>query len=192
MKKTLLAATLLASFGMASTVMATPLPVGSATMQWAGSVPAETVSGAGYWIVQDGGLGFTDGILTFKNDAKGGIALNSASEIGFKVVKDEGVVGTLETGIDIAPLGYDYTLTNVKVGINGLAVSQPVDGYFAVHADGDAAASVVGTLVTNKKAKGEPTRLSIKPSATGKNTLASGDDVVLMAVLSVAADDAAI
>ena len=187
MKKTLLAVTLLASLGMASSVIAADLEVGGATLQWAGSVPAESVSGAGYWIVQDGGIGFTDGILTFKNDAAG-IALNSSSEIGFKVVADALTTDVgYQIGVDIAPMNYKYTLTNVKVGVNGLATTQqPTGGYFAVHANGGAAlVTAAEQTVTDKSA----TRLSIKAATGATATLASGDDVVVMAVVSVTPSD---
>ena len=194
MKKTLITMTMMASFGMASTVMAADLTVGAATMQWAGSVPPKTVSGEGYWIVQDGAIGLTDGVLTFSNSDKG-VALKSSSEIGFKVVKDEGIAKTFEDGIDIKPLGYNYTLVNVKVGINGLAVAQADGGYFEVHADGATAATPVGTVVETNKTAAKPTRLSIKAKdgAIAPDTLLkTGDDVVLMAELAIAPFDAAI
>lgn len=188
MKKTLLAITLLASFGIVHSAMAAPgddLPTGGTTLQWAGSVPAETVSGAGYWIVQDGGIAFTEGVLTFKNDATG-IALNSASEIGFKVVSDEEVNSSpYDPSTDVNPINYKYTLTNIKVGINGFSAEQQApNGYFTVHANGGDAL-VIGTekSMTDKGA----TRLTLKSSnstAVAEN-LKSGDDVVVMAVVSV-------
>ncbi|GEK15921.1 hypothetical protein [Aliivibrio fischeri] len=190
MKKTFLAITTLVSLSMTSIAMATALPTGSSTLQWAGSVPAESLSGKGYWIVQDGGVGLTEGILTFSNDADG-ITLNSSSEIGFKVVEDLGSQGVYEPSMDITPMQYSYTLTNVKVGINGIATTQNPEGYFAVYADGNATASKIGTAV--EKATGLPTRLSIKGNGTPSADLfSSGDDVVVMAVVSVTPDSAAI
>lgn len=196
MKKTLLAVTTLVSLGISSTAIAASLPTGSATLQWAGSVPAETFSGTGYWIIQDGSLGFTEGLLTFRNDASG-IALNSASEIGFKVVKDEAEVPppgpqSYLPGVDINPMKYAYTLLNIKVGINGLATTQDASGYFAVYADGSATPSALNTSVP--KPKGLPTRLTIKgsPSIAPADLLSSGDDVVIMAMISVTPDDTAI
>ncbi|TOC16052.1 hypothetical protein CGJ94_17975 [Vibrio parahaemolyticus] len=86
MKKTVLT-TLVLSLGVASAAMAADMPQGGATLQWAGSVPPVTTPGAGYYIVKDGVVDFTSGLLTFTNDTSG-IALKSASQIGFKVVTD--------------------------------------------------------------------------------------------------------
>jgi hypothetical protein len=198
MKKTLLAVITSASLGMVSTVIATPMPTGGTTLQWAGSVPSTTVSGKGYWIAEDGGIAFTDGILTFGNTAADGIALNSSSEIGFKVVKDAGIAagsGAVQEylpGVDVEPLKYSYTLTNVKVGIGGIATTQANDGYFAVYANGSTTPSTVGTKV--EQAAGLPTRLTVKgrTAASAADLLAAGDDVVVMAVVSVTPDDTAI
>ncbi|WP_345860720.1 hypothetical protein [Shewanella algae] len=190
MKKTVLT-TLVLSLGVASAAMAADMPQGGATLQWAGSVPPKTSPGAGYYIVQDGAVGFTSGLLTFSNDTSG-IALKSASQIGFKVVRDAASGGDYDSATDVEPLNYKYTLVDVKVGINGLATSQdPSDGYFAVHANGSKTALQLNdeqALTT----KGEPTRLTIMPNGSAPTTLTEGSDVVVMSVLTVTPDDTAI
>ncbi|TOB38347.1 hypothetical protein [Vibrio parahaemolyticus] len=190
MKKTVLT-TLVLSLGVASAAMAADMPQGGATLQWAGSVPPVTTPGAGYYIVKDGVVDFTSGLLTFTNDTSG-IALKSASQIGFKVVTDATSGGAYDPSVDVAPLNYKYSLVDVKVGINGLATSQdPSTGYFAVHANGNATALVLNTeqAITTK---GEPTRLTIMPNGAAPATLTEGADVVVMSVLTVTPDDTAI
>lgn len=191
MKKTVLTKLVL-SLGVVSAAMAADMPQGGATLQWVGSVPPVTHSGAGYYIIKDGSVDFTSGLLTFTNDTSG-IALKTSSQIGFKVVKDNDTAdGAYNSGVDIAPLNYKYSLVDVKVGINGLATSQdPSTGYFAVHANGSQSALPLNTeqAITTR---GEPTRLTIMPNGTPPSTLTEGADVVVMSVLTVTPDDTAI
>lgn len=189
--KNIVLKTLVLSLGVASAAMATDLPQGGATLQWEGSVPPVTYSGAGYYIIKDGPVDFTSGLLTFTNDATG-IALKSASQIGFKVVKDRSIGDAYDPAVDINPLNYQYSLVDVKVGINGLATSQdPVSGYFAVHANGSSTPIALNT-VQAKTIAGVPTRLVIKSRGATPTTLKSGSDVVVMSVLTVTPDGAAI
>ena len=199
MKKTLLAVAALASLGFSAASMAAPMPVGTGSFQWAGSVPAATVSGAGYWIVKDGALDLDAGLLTFTNTGvAGGVVLQSSSEIGFKVVKDVTAVddaapnGAYDAGIDVTPLAYTAVLSSVKVGVNGLASEQSADGYFAVHADGEAAATAIGSPIEKMlgDAKGKPTRLTLKAKANTASTLKTGDDVVVMVAMAITPDNA--
>ncbi len=190
MKKSVLT-TLILSLGAASAAMAADMPTGGATVQWAGSVPPVSAPGEGYYIIKDGPLDFNSGILMFTNDTSG-VALQSASQIGFKVVKDNDVNdGDYKPAVDVAPLNYKYTLMDVKVGIDGLATSQAPNGYFAVHANGSSTAVPLNTqqaITTN----GAPTRLTIKPNGAAPAALTSGSDVTVMSVLTVTPDDTAI
>jgi hypothetical protein len=199
MKKTLLAVAALASLGFSAASMATSMPVGTGSFQWAGSVPAATVSGAGYWIVKDGALDLDAGLLTFTNTGvAGGVALQSSSEIGFKVVKDvtsasvDTANGTYDAGVDVTPLAYTAVLSSVKVGVNGLASEQAADGYFAVHVDGEAAATAIGSPIEKMigDAKGKPTRLTLKAKAGAVSTLETGDDVAVLVAMAITPDNA--
>jgi hypothetical protein len=199
MKKTLLAVAALASVGFSAASMAAPMPVGTGSFQWAGTVPAATVSGAGYWIVKDGALDLDSGLLTFTNTGgAGAVALQSSSEIGFKVVKDVTAAdnvapnGTYDAGIDVTPLAYTAVLSNVKVGVNGLASEQAADGYFAVHADGSAVATAIGADIAKMTgdAKGKPTRLTLKAKANTVSPLEAGDDVAVIVTMAITPDNA--
>ncbi|WP_394230857.1 hypothetical protein [Shewanella colwelliana] len=186
MKKTILA-TLLLSFGMTSSVMAAPQPPGGVTLQWTGSVPAIATPGAGYWIVKDGELDFSAGVLTFVNDTNGP-ALQSSSEIGFKVVKDATPdANPYDPGTDIEKVNYSYMLDNLKVGINGIPASQAANGYFAVHANG---ADTPLALNTASTLSDEPTRLTIKSNAgaTTPVALIPGADVVVQSIITITPD----
>ena len=192
MKKAVLA---LASLGFSAASMAAPMPAGTGLFQWAGSVPAATVNGEGYWIVKDGsGVDLDSGLLTFTNTGKaGGVALQSSSEMGFKVVKDvtasdnEAPNGEYEPGLDVTPIGYTATLSSVKVGVNGLVSEQATDGYFAVHADGGSDTAIGASI---DKLTGATTRLMIKAKAGVESTLVTGDDVAVMVAMVITPNNA--
>ncbi|PSV09568.1 hypothetical protein C0W59_22095 [Photobacterium kishitanii] len=188
MKKTLLALVTLSSLGMASSVMAAAgdaMPVGTASFQWAGTVPTATNPGAGYFIIQEGDTNFTDGVLTFTNIASGGVKLNGSNEIGFKVVKDKADDGPYKPADDVTPLPYKGTLTSIKVGINGFVSEQVTDGYFNIFADSQKL--VVNTADSiNKSAANNITRLTVKPKDANANAdLNASDAVVVQALIAV-------
>ncbi|GEM77636.1 hypothetical protein [Vibrio sagamiensis] len=191
MKKTVLT-TLALSLGVASVAMASDMTPGGATLQWAGSVPAVTTNGQGYYIIKEGTVDFNSGLLTFTNDTSG-IALKSASQIGFKVVQDKKPDdGQYDPSVDNKPLNYKYSLVDVKVGIDGLPASQnPSAGYFAVHANGQPDALKLNDDQGTTQ-NGEPTHLTIRPNGTAPATLTGGSNVVVMSVLTVTPVDSAI
>ncbi len=189
MKKSFLAVTLLASLGMASTAMAAVgdlLPTSAHTLQWAGTVPAETGKGEGYWVIQDGAVGLHSGSIIFSNTITDGLEFLSSSEIGFKVVKDEGGLDAYEETIDVNPMPYTYKLTSVAVGISGPTTEQGAGGYFAVHANGGAAMTVNGAT---EDSTGAATRISLKKADGTTVSFEGGDSVVVMAVLAITPKD---
>ncbi|TDE25345.1 hypothetical protein E1100_00005 [Vibrio owensii] len=185
MKKTIIALTTIATFGMASSVMAADLPAGTASFQWAGSVPSATESGAGYFIIEEGNTGFTNGVLTFSNSATDGIKLISSNEIGFKVVKDAAAGGDYNPATDVDPLAYTATLTSVKVGVNGFVAEQASDGYFNIYADGSKLTVNQANQISKAKSN-NITRLTVAPKdASANSTLNAGDAVVVQALVAV-------
>ncbi|MGR5235673.1 hypothetical protein [Vibrio alfacsensis] len=181
---TVMNATLLTvAMGLSTSAFSVPVsaPDGSLTLQWAGTVPAVTEPGDGYFIVKHGAVDFHNGILSFENTTDG-VTLNGSSEIGFKVVKDEVAGGTYEPEIDINALQYQATLTNIKVGVNGLLAEQTTTNpMFAIHANGEE--MVIGTATTKAD---EPTLVSVQQADGGTNPeLNGGDNVVIHALITV-------
>ena len=148
MKTTLLAAVVLASFGMTSTAMA---ETATNTFQWSGNVPvvSDTV---GFEIVQVGAVDFNSGSVKFANTA-GVITLESSNEIAFNVL--EKAVGARVAGDQAA---YTMTLESLKLGDNE---QNPTDLELKIVADGvdlvrDAASASISKSTRLKVAAAKP------------------------------------
>ena len=170
MKKTLLAAVVLASFGMTSTAMA---ETATNTFQWSGNVPVVSDT-AGFEIVQVGAVDFNSGSMKFANTA-GVITLESSNEIAFNVL-EKAAPGARAAGDEMA---YTMTLESLKLGDNE---QEPTALELKIVADGvDLVRDTASGSITGS------TRLKVAAAKADKTVVATpGALAVVQAIVKIA------
>lgn len=171
MKKTLLAAVVLASFGMTSTAMAAETATN--TFQWSGNVPVVSDT-AGFEIVQVGAVDFNSGSMKFANTA-GVITLESSNEIAFNVL-EKAAPGARAAGDQAA---YTMTLESLKLGDNE---QDPTALELKIVADGvDLVRDTASGSITGS------TRLKVAAAKADKTVVATpGALAVVQAIVKIA------
>ncbi|MBE8574174.1 hypothetical protein [Vibrio sp. OPT18] len=146
MKKTLLTLAVVATMGLAHSAIAAD--IGSASFQWAGTVPESSTSNANFWLVTGDGsqelakTNTQDGVLVFENKT-GVVNLVDSSAFSFKVVADSAGV-EFDSTTDNEDVSYQVTLASIKTGTSGLLTDDDQGGYFTITANN----SVLSTTPT--------------------------------------------
>ena len=165
MKKTLLAAVVLASFGMTSTAMAEPA---TSTFQWSGTVPVVDTT-EGFEIVRVGDVDFSSGTVIFAIDSAGVVTLDSSNDIGFNVI---------ESATGATPgkqASYTMTLESLKLGNND------APGLKIVADNVDLVRDLASASVT------KPTKLKVAESVAGNALdVTPGSLAVVQAIVKIA------
>lgn len=173
MKKAIVTLAILSSIGFTQSSLAATPNIGQASFQWSGTVPAPSVSAAGYWLVSHDGQSLLadtnthNGVMTFENRA-GVINLVDSSAFSFKVVKDrtsptvDTANGEFEPAIDTVGVPYHVSLSSIASGSGGFPAPGDQDGYFTVTSNG----AVISATADKAHAIGEAATIKVAKATT--------------------------
>lgn len=165
--------TIITTVALGFSTVASATNIGTASFQWAGTVPPATVADGSYFIVNGAGtevLSATDGTMKFAN-VGGKVSLISASTFDFKVVQDAAGSGgqPFDPATDTTVVPITAKLSSIKAGPGGVVSVGGDDGYFALFADNQP------LTVAGKNFAAAPVNVTLKP-AIGDSDFAQADD----------------